>query len=65
MNSTLMRAGRTTHLKIVAIALCAVISVVAVGFGARSGSFANSPHGVAVKTGQPAAYAGQESITVR
>ena len=37
MSPSLLNAGRTTHLKIVAVALVAGIAVVAVGINARTG----------------------------
>ena len=36
MDSTLLRAGRTTHLKVLAVALAASIAIVVVGLNARS-----------------------------
>jgi hypothetical protein len=67
MNYTISRANRTTHLKIVAIALVAAIAVVAIGINARIGNvIADSPgSSTIVKAGQPATYAGQESSSVR
>jgi len=68
MNYTLLNAGRTTHLKIVVVALVAATAVVAVGINARTGGFttARAPaDGTIIKAGQPATYAGQEASTVR
>ena len=36
MGATLLRAGKTTHLKILAVALSASIAIVIVGINARS-----------------------------
>jgi hypothetical protein len=68
MDSTLHRAGSTTHLKIVLVALVAVTVVVAVGINARTGgteTAATAASPVVVKAGQPPAYAGKEGATVR
>ena len=68
MDSTFSRSGRTTHLKIVAVALVAAVVVVVVGINARTGQFATagSPaDGIVLKARQPATYAGQEPTSVR
>jgi len=67
MSPSLLNAGRTTHLKIVAVALVAGIVVIAVGMNASS-NFTTARIGsdsVLVKAGQPATYAGQETSKVR
>jgi len=67
MSPSLVNAGRTTHLKIVAVALVAGIAVVAVGINARTTNLetAVGSDRAVVKAGQPATYAGQTAITVR
>jgi hypothetical protein len=65
MDWTLVRAGRNTHIKIVAVALAAVIVLVTVGIHARieRNDVASGP--AVIKAGAPAAYAGQERSSVR
>ena len=67
MDFTLTRAGRTTHIKIVVIALVAAIAVVAVGINAQISSVPTARTAVdgVIKAGQPATYAGQELQTIR
>jgi hypothetical protein len=68
MSPSLLNAGRTTHLKIVAVALVAGIVVIAVGMNASTSNFTTArigPDSVLVKAGQPATYAGQETAKVR
>ena len=66
MNYTLLRAGCTTHLKIVGVALAAAIAVVIVGISARTTDMVRSPgNDAAFKAGQPVTYAGQENSTIR
>jgi hypothetical protein len=68
MDSTLHRAGSTTHLKIVLVSLVAAIVVVVVGLNARNDSFdtADTRSGPAVVKATPApSYAGKESPSVR
>ena len=62
MNSTLWSAGRSTHLKIVAVSLMASIIVVVIGINARVDSDANQ---VVVKAGKPAIYTDNPGSTVR
>jgi len=64
MDSTLLRAGRITHLKIVAVALVAVVAVVTVGIHAKVGGDETAKT-LVIKAADPAAYAGQNSPTVR
>jgi len=62
MDSTLSRAGRTTHLKIVVVSLAAAIVVVTIGVYARTGQFATAhaaKEGVTVETAHPASFAGR------
>jgi hypothetical protein len=68
MNYSLLAAGRTTHLKIVVVALAAAITFVVIGINARTNDIATAGiriDGIVVKAGQPATYAGQEAFTVR
>ena len=68
MDSTLHRAGSTTHLKIVLVSLVAATVVVAVGINARTSSTdtaATAAGPAVVKAGQPPAFAGKEGATVR
>lgn len=68
MNHSLFTAGRTTHLKIVAVALVAGIAFVAVGINAKTTNFATArvgTEGAIVKAGQPATFAGDATVTVR
>ena len=65
MDWTLLRAGRGTHIKIVVVALAAVIVIVTAGIHAKTerNELASSP-GV-IRAGEPATFAGQERPTVR
>jgi hypothetical protein len=68
MDSTLLRAGRTTHLKVLAVALAASIAIVVVGLNARSEYLPTvraTADNIVVKAAQPGIYAGQEASTVR
>jgi hypothetical protein len=70
MNYSLTTASRTTHLKIVVVALMAAIVVVAVGITARVTAMDTETarirtQGVVVKAGKPAAYSGSETSTIR
>ena len=68
MHHSLLDAGRTTHLKIVALSLAGAIAVVLIGLNARLGD-SESAHlqtsGPVVKAGQPETLAGQESSSIR
>ena len=63
MHHSLLGAGRTTHLKIVALSLAGAIVVVLIGLNARVTDGAGT--GAVVKAGQPATFAGQESSSIR
>ena len=68
MHSTLNRAGRTTHLKIVLVSLVATIAVVAVGLNARTGSIETTGTAdsmAAIKAGKAQHYVDKERATVR
>ena len=70
MNHSLLSADRTTHLKIVVLALVAGIVVVTVGITARLAETglttarieAGAP---VVKAGKPATFTGRETSTIR
>ena len=71
MNYSLTTADRTTHLKVVVVALVAAILVVAVGIAARVSSTdtetarVRTQGVVVVKAGTPAAYTRTETAPVR
>ena len=71
MNYSLATADRTTHLKVVVVALVAAILVVAVGIAARVSSTdtetarVRTQGVVVVKAGTPAAYTRTETPPVR
>jgi hypothetical protein len=68
MHSTLRRAGRATHLKIVLVSLAAALVVVVIGLNARTGSFdaASTASGPSVvKAPKTPTYAGNEDAQVR
>jgi hypothetical protein len=70
MNHSLTAASRTTHLKIVVVALMAAIVVVTVGIAARVTAMDVETarirtQGVVVKAGKPAAYSGTENSAIR
>jgi len=68
MDTTLSRAGRTTHLKVVAVSLAAAIVVVTVGVYARTGQFAAAhaaKEGVTVEVAHPASFAGRFDAMAR
>ena len=59
MSHSLIGADRTTHLKVLCVALTAAIAVVAVGIAARVTDGARTH--VIVKAGEPAVLAARES----
>jgi hypothetical protein len=59
MSHSLIGADRTTHLKVLCVALTAAIAVVAVGIAARVTDGARTH--VIVKAGKPAVLAARES----
>jgi hypothetical protein len=69
MNHSLIGADRTTHLKIVVIALIAGIVVVLVGTAARLGDFETASallhNGPVVKAGEPTAISDRGWPTIR
>ena len=64
MNSTLLRAGRATHLKIVLVSLIAAVAVVAVGFNANT-RITETTGTAVVKAKPAAAYAGKGTTQAR
>jgi hypothetical protein len=66
MNASLFRAGRATHLKIVAVSLICAIVVVLIGYNAKTSDTTTAQTvNPLVKTGQPAVYAVQEGQAFR
>ncbi len=66
MNHSIYSADRTTHLKIVVVALVAGIVVVGFGISARSSSSDNYAQTARViKAGKPVAITSSDSSTVR
>ncbi len=69
MNHSLLTADRSTHLKIVVIALVAAIAVVAVGVTARVNepgtATARIQDGPVVKAGKPATYTKSDDSAIR
>jgi hypothetical protein len=68
MNHSLHSADRSTHLKVVVVALVAAIAVIAVGISARmddSSSVVARTQGPVLKAGQPATYTRSETSAVR
>ena len=59
MSHSLIGAGRTTHLKVLCVALAAVIAVIAVGVTARVTD--GAPAHVVVKASKPAVYTARET----
>ena len=62
MSHSLIGAGRTTHLKILCVALIGAIAVVAIGTTAR---VAESERTQVVKAGKPATYSAHATTSVR
>lgn len=65
MNHSIYSADRTTHLKIVVVALVAGIAVAGLGITARSTSddYAQTAH--VIKAGKPMAITSSDTTTVR
>ena len=64
MNHSIHSADRTTHLKIVVVALVAGIAVAAFGISARTGSdFTQTAH--VMKAGKPVVVTSSDLSTVR
>jgi hypothetical protein len=64
MSHSLIDASRTTHLKIVCVALVGAIAVVGVGITARVTDNATAQVQV-VKAGKPAAFTARDGATIR
>ena len=68
MDSSLFRAGRTTHFKIVAISLVSAIVIVLIGVNARNSDELTAqirPASGVVKAGQPAIYSSKDDKAIR
>jgi hypothetical protein len=70
MNSSLFTCDRSTHLKIVVVALVAVVIVAIAGINARVNdagglSAGAKTSGTVVKAGKPAVYSTRDDSTVR
>ena len=68
MDPTPLRAGTTTHLKILAVALVASVAIVTVGINARTEHLPTihaTADSIVVTAGQPSVYAGHEAPSVR
>jgi hypothetical protein len=63
MNHSFHSADRSTHLKIVVIALVAGIVVVGLGISARTTDYAQTAH--VVKAGKPVAVTSSDAMMVR
>jgi hypothetical protein len=63
MSHSLIGASRTTHLKIVCVALMSAITIVVVGITARVTDGASTR--VVVKATKPAVYTAHDSTTIR
>jgi hypothetical protein len=62
MNHSLIGANRTTHLKIVSVALAGAIAVVLVGITAR---VAEGNGARVLSAGQPAVFTARDATTIR
>ena len=66
MSHSLIGADRTTHLKIVAVALAGAITVILVGITARvTDTGVASAQNVVVKAGKPATFTTRETTAIR
>ena len=65
MNHSIYSADRTTHLKIVVVALVAGIVVAGLGISARSNSDDNSQTAGVIKAGKPVTITSSGGSTVR
>jgi hypothetical protein len=63
MNHSFHSADRSTHLKIVVIALVAGIVVVGLGISARTTDYAQTAH--VIKAGKPVAVTSSDAMVVR
>jgi hypothetical protein len=65
MNHSIYSADRTTHLKIVVVALVAGIAVAGLGISARSSSDDYMQTARVIKAGQPMAISSSDATAVR
>ncbi len=65
MNHSIYSADRTTHLKIVVVALVAGIAVAGLGISARSSSDGYMQTARVIKAGQPMAVSSSDATAVR
>jgi len=65
MNHSIYSADRTTHLKIVVVALVAGIAVAGFGISARSTDDGNTQTAHVVKAGKPVALTSSDAMVVR
>ena len=65
MSHSLIGADRTTHLKVLCVALAAAIAVVVVGITARVTELEGGKAQIVVKAGKPATFTARDSTTVR
>jgi Na+/citrate or Na+/malate symporter len=70
MNDSFITADRTTHLKVVVIALAAAVIVAIIGINARLSDVGDltasmNTNGQVVKAGRPAVYTASNNSTVR
>ena len=66
MDHSLLTAGRSTHVKIVIVALLGAIVVVSVGIAAHVGTpLPGAPAATVLKAGQPASFTERDGAFVR
>ena len=65
MNHSIYSADRTTHLKIVVVALVAGIAVAGLGISARSSSEDYTQTAHVIKAGKPVTVTSSDATTVR
>jgi hypothetical protein len=65
MNHSIHSADRSTHLKIVIVALVAGTVIAGLGFAARTGSDGGSQTARVIKAGAPVTFTNSDAVTVR
>jgi hypothetical protein len=65
MDHSLLTASRTTHVKIVVVALLGAILVVTVGIASHLGATGSAVAPAVLKAGEPAAYSNRDGAVVR